>query len=157
EKGRRALGDGKIAVSDLEDTRQGSAHSTTKSDREPANTIHCPKCKHLLRSSAQFCDNCGVSLNRFDAPTLQEENTLKVSTSGDTLIGRVLDGKYKVLARLGGGGIGVVYRAEQLRTGAEVAIKVLHAQFVTEASFLERFRREARAAAKLNHPNIVRV
>lgn len=70
EKGRRALGDGKIAVSDLEGAGQGAAHSATESVGEPANTVHCPKCKHLLRASAQFCDNCGVSLNRFDAPTL---------------------------------------------------------------------------------------
>jgi serine/threonine protein kinase len=157
EKGRRALHEGKISSSDLAGEVRASVPSTSEDQTQTVNTVHCPKCKHLLRTTAQFCDNCGVSLNKFNAPTLEEDSTIKGQTSSDPLIGRVLDGKYKVLARVGGGGIGVVYRAEQLHTGAEVAIKVLHAQFVTEASFLERFRREARAAAKLNHPNIVRV
>ncbi|MDQ6653878.1 MAG: serine/threonine protein kinase [Acidobacteriota bacterium] len=157
EKGRCALGEGKIAVSDLEGARQGSVHSATESELETGNTVDCPKCKRLLRATAQFCDNCGLSLNKFNAPTLQEEPTIKPPASDDPLIGRVLDGKYKVLARLRGGGVGTVYRAEQLRTGADVAIKVLHAQFVTDPSFLERFRREARAAATLSHPNIVRI
>jgi protein kinase-like protein len=157
EKGRRALREGKIPLSDLEGRLQASVHFATEDQTQTVNTVFCPKCKHLLRAAAQFCDNCGVSLNKFNAPTLEEGNTIKAPTSGDPLIGRLLDGKYKVLTRLGGGGIGVVYRAEQLHTGAEVAIKVLHAQFVTDASFLERFRREARAAAKLTHPNIVRI
>jgi serine/threonine protein kinase len=157
EKGRRALREGEFPLSDLEGGLQVLVRSPTESQTQTVNTVQCPKCKHLLRSTAQFCDNCGVSLNKFNAPTLEEDNTIKAPTSGDPLIGRVLDGKYKVLTRLGGGGIGVVYRAEQLHTGAEVAIKVLHAQFVTDASFLERFRREARAAAKLNHSNIVRI
>jgi len=157
EKGRRALHEGKISSSDLAGGVQTSVRSASEDQTQTVNTVHCPKCNHVLRATAQFCDNCGVSLNKFNAPTLEEDSTIKRPTGSDPLIGRVLDGKYKVLARVGGGGIGVVYRAEQLHTGAEVAIKVLHAQFVTDALFLERFRREARAAAKLNHPNIVRI
>lgn len=157
EKGRRALLEGKIPELDLERGLQESVRSATKGQAQTVRTVHCPKCKQLLRGTAQFCDNCGVPLNKFNAPTLEEANTIQAPASGDPLIGRILDGKYKVLTRLGGGGIGVVYRAEQLHTGADVAIKVLHAQFVTDASFLERFRREARAAAKLNHPNVVRI
>lgn len=157
ENGRRALHEGKISSSDLAGEVQASVRSASEDQTQTVNTVRCPKCNYVLRATAQFCDNCGVSLHKFNDSTLEEDSTINGPTSSDPLIGRVLDGKYKVLARVGGGGIGVVYRAEQLRTGAEVAIKVLHAQFVTDASFLERFRREARAAAKLNHPNIVRI
>lgn len=156
EKGRRALLGGKIPMSDLDSGLQEPIRSATREEVQ-TSTVHCPKCEQLLRATAQFCDNCGISLNKFKAPTLEEDNTIKLPASDDPLIGRIFDGKYKLLTRLSGGGIGVVYRAEQLHTGADVAIKVLHAQFTTDASFLERFHREARAAAKLNHPNVVRI
>jgi serine/threonine protein kinase/Flp pilus assembly protein TadD len=75
----------------------------------------------------------------------------------DPLIGRVLDAKYEIVARLGEGGMGTVYRARRLHIGGEVAVKVLSQKFTTDRNAVERFRREARTAAELNHPNIVTV
>ncbi|MGH3993270.1 MAG: protein kinase domain-containing protein, partial [Pseudonocardiaceae bacterium] len=69
----------------------------------------------------------------------------------------VVDGRYRVLGRIGSGGMADVYRAEDTHLGREVALKVLHRRFAQDAEFVERFRREARAAAGLQHPHVVSV
>jgi serine/threonine protein kinase len=69
--------------------------------------------------------------------------------------GQVLDGRYTLVHRLGSGGMADVWRAEDAGLGREVALKVLHENFARDAEFVERFRREASAAAKLQHPNVV--
>ncbi|HKU42268.1 MAG TPA: serine/threonine-protein kinase, partial [Polyangiales bacterium] len=69
----------------------------------------------------------------------------------------MLGGKYKVLAKLGEGGMGTVFRAENVLTGKLVAIKCMHSQVAASADSTERLLREARAASSLSHPNVVDV
>ena len=73
------------------------------------------------------------------------------------MIGRVLGAKYELLDKLGEGGMGTVYLARRIHIGDEVAIKVLHPQFVRDKDAVARFRREARAAALIQHPNVVAI
>jgi beta-lactam-binding protein with PASTA domain/predicted Ser/Thr protein kinase len=69
----------------------------------------------------------------------------------------IIDGRYRVLQRVGSGGMADVVCAEDLQLGRRVAIKLLHRRFAEDAEFVERFRREASSAAGLQHPNVVSV
>src|SRR5215218_4021993 len=71
----------------------------------------------------------------------------------DTLV----DGRYRIIRRLGSGGMADVYCAEDTQLGREVALKLLYRRFAEDAEFVERFRREASSAAGLQHPNVVQV
>lgn len=73
------------------------------------------------------------------------------------LVGQTLDGKYQMTRELGHGGMGTVYLATHLGTERPVAVKVIAPQYMERAEFVERFRREARAAGRLRHPNVVNV
>ncbi len=75
----------------------------------------------------------------------------------DALIGTTIDEKYRVLSLLGTGGLGSVYRAEQIDLSRVVAIKILHATIVHDEEQMARFEQEARILSELEHPNIVRV
>ena len=69
----------------------------------------------------------------------------------------VVDDRYRIISRLGSGGMADVYRAEDMQLGRKVALKLLYRRFAEDAEFVERFRREASSAAGLQHPNIVQV
>ena len=80
-----------------------------------------------------------------------------VSDSSLRVVGRVLDGRYRVLSHLADGGMATVYLALDERLDREVAIKVMHNNLARDTTFVSRFRREARSAARLGHPNVVAV
>src|SRR6476469_1229925 len=75
----------------------------------------------------------------------------------DTLIGSVFDGRYRIIRKLGAGGMANVYLAEDQELGRRVAIKILDDRHASDEQFIERFRREAKNAAGLSHPNIVSI
>ncbi|HEY8583608.1 MAG TPA: PASTA domain-containing protein [Capillimicrobium sp.] len=71
--------------------------------------------------------------------------------------GTMIDGRYRVISRVGSGGMADVYSAEDTQLGRQVAVKLLHRRFAEDREFVERFRREASSAAGLQHPNVVSV
>lgn len=110
--------------------------------------LQCPRC------SRQFPDDVHVCPHDF-TPLRADETIADVPV--DPLIDRVFDAKYRLDERLGGGGMGTVYRATHLLIERPVAVKVLSQRFVGDETAQQRFRREARAAGRMQHPNAVMV
>lgn len=79
------------------------------------------------------------------------------SRSADPVIGKLVDSRYRVTGVIARGGMATVYRADDTRLDRVVALKVMHRSFAEDPGFVARFEREARAAAKLNHPHVVGV
>ncbi|MFD3701092.1 Stk1 family PASTA domain-containing Ser/Thr kinase [Streptomyces sp. NPDC058646] len=79
------------------------------------------------------------------------------TTLDDPLVGRVLDGRYRVDARIAAGGMATVYRAVDTRLDRVLALKVMHPVLAADAAFVDRFIREAKSVARLAHPNVVAV
>ncbi|MEV7614468.1 Stk1 family PASTA domain-containing Ser/Thr kinase [Streptomyces sp. NPDC089799] len=79
------------------------------------------------------------------------------TTLDDPLVGRVLDGRYRIDARIAAGGMATVYRALDTRLDRILALKVMHPALAAEPGFVERFIREAKSVARLAHPNVVAV
>ena len=120
--------------------------------------MKCDSCQHELGSDAQFCARCGLP-TQIDVQQETNPNTPRSTDDHqrDPRVGLILDSKYKLIESLGKGGMGSVFRAERLHIGDEVAVKLLHRDLVREKQALERFRREARTAAMIRHPNIVSI
>jgi tRNA A-37 threonylcarbamoyl transferase component Bud32 len=106
----------------------------------------CPRCSAANPGGTRFCGKCGTGLAGDDTTEARP----------DPLIGAFIGGRFLVKRKLGEGGMGVVYEAEQTRMGRRVAIKFLHPHLKDE-SVSARFRNEAAAAARLDHPNTITV
>ncbi len=125
----------------------------------------CPACELFLNKEAMFCAECGLPLNLpgkgASHPYYENQYQASLPTvrlfDVDPLVGHVIDGKYELMAKLGEGGMSVVYRARRAHIGDEVAVKILLGKFVKDDAALTRFRREARAAAMLRHPNVITI
>ncbi|CAN5543116.1 hypothetical protein BH10ACI1_BH10ACI1_05990 [soil metagenome] len=116
--------------------------------------MFCPKCGKENLDTSKFCKACGKNLpDRAQIRQALSQNYAIPQTAN--LIGQVLDGRYRIEARLGAGGMGDVYRATRLLIGDVVAIKILHAHLASNPQAAERFRHEAVTATKLRHRNVV--
>lgn len=134
--------------------------------------MSCPLCGAAVEGK-RFCSQCGFNLQQTQSSP-QPAHKLATDVSApdslerapasmisgeqtDPLIGRTLDQKYLLEARLGCGGMGTVYRAKRLLIGDAAAVKILHAEQMRDKRAVERFRRETHTAARLKHTNAVTV
>ena len=140
-----------------------------------ASRFVCPRCTTGFDEASQYCRQCGSDMTRATAPqsALPEMTASpndatvpleaisaadrRLSDSNQAWLGKLVDGRYRVLEVIGRGGMGVVYRVEHLRMGKIAAMKVLHRDLVTDADVQRRFETEAASISKLNHPHTVQV
>jgi serine/threonine-protein kinase len=101
----------------------------------------CPRCEEAFADDASFCPFDGEALSR----------------AADPLLGRTLGGRYRLVRKLGIGGMAVVYLAKHVVIERQSAIKILRQDLAINPAHRERFLREARAVNRINHPNIVQI
>ena len=114
--------------------------------------MYCSRCGTQNKDTAKFCDSCGLDLTattptgvRAEAPDIAEIDMVR----------QELNEEYEILEELGRGGMAIVFKAKEKELDREVAIKVLPFSLAFDKEFVERFQREARTSAKLEHPNII--
>jgi serine/threonine-protein kinase len=125
-----------------------------------ASLIICPGCRAAFDADTNYCARCGTSLRATPAEERERKTepammTVLAPDEPDPLIGETVDGRYRVLERIGSGGMGIVYKVEHLRMGKIAAMKVLHRDLVAHADVVKRFRREAEAVSRLANPHTV--
>jgi serine/threonine-protein kinase len=132
--------------------------------------MFCINCGQSISAEVERCPHCGMKrplteqtmLRREAADTLISSPTQNIdATQTETPVarelasGQVLGSRYEIRECIGAGGMGAIYSARRIHIGDTVAVKVLRPEVVHDAQSRERFQREARAAAKLHHPNAV--
>lgn len=117
----------------------------------------CPRCQASYAAPARYCVKDGSPLVEADRQSPERAETTKEVEPPPFLVtlgGQVLDERYKVGSRLGEGGMSYVYRAQDIETGQPVALKILLPRLSRDPASIERLRREASLAMRLNHPNV---
>lgn len=141
-----------------------AAHLRVASARVP----FCPQCSVPYADPARFCGSCGTALPTEAVSGALTPRGAAASASNelsgpgrappedaDRWIGKTVDKRYRVLSRLGVGGMGLVYKVEHIHLAKIAAMKVLHPDMARDAEAVRRFRIEAQAVSRLDHPNIV--
>jgi len=115
--------------------------------------MKCPKCQAEILDDSQFCSKCGTPIHPGDKAFLSHTHTI-IRPIDELVPGTELAGKYKIIDVVGKGGMGIVYKAEDIKLKRNVALKFLPPELTKNKEAKERFALEAQAAAALSHPNI---
>ena len=116
--------------------------------------MYCPHCGVQNEASYKFCKTCGADLSA-TLPLSAAKEEAPAEPSELDLVRTELTEEYEILEELGRGGMAIVFRAREKLLDREVAIKVLPFSLAFDKEFVERFQREARTSAKLEHPGII--
>ena len=124
--------------------------------------MQCPACRRDVPESSRFCLACGARVDPSQGPTLTVAVADRLPSSdaldgAQFIPGTMLAGRYRIVGLLGRGGMGEVYRAEDLKLGQAVALKFLPKEVTHRADRLARFHQEVRLARQVSHPNVCRV
>lgn len=124
---------------------------------------HCPSCNSAVSAQALACPKCDAALNDTSSPTAMLPNepaarTTEASADGARFAaGTMLTERYRIVSLLGRGGMGEVYKAEDLKLKQVVALKFLPAALALDGAALARFHNEVRITRQISHPNVCRV
>ncbi|MBI3789308.1 MAG: protein kinase, partial [Gemmatimonadetes bacterium] len=110
---------------------------------DPASRLWCPVCDATYGAEQTFCSRDGAALRR-------------LADTGD-LVGQVIGDKYRVLKRLGEGGMGQVFLAQHVMINRRSALKVMHPDLRHDPQAVSRFTREATNASSIEHPNVAAI
>src|SRR5512132_919508 len=129
--------------------------------------MNCPRCQAELSSAATVCSSCGFSFDdatqRLNKPSTAKSADKRSLTSLDSIDdarfvpGTILADRYRIVGLLGKGGMGEVYRADDLKLAHPVALKFLPDHLMSDGAAMARFHREVRVARQVSHKNVCRV
>src|SRR5258706_1325411 len=135
----------------------------------------CSSCGTDVPAAGRFCSACGAPAGNTDdiatldfatatsplqlrpASSSRPSSSAEYLNEGRFLPGRLLASRYRIIALLGNGGMGEVYRADDLTLGQPVALKFLPDEAARDQALLERFKNEVRIARRVSHPNVCRI
>ena len=117
--------------------------------------MYCPKCGTQNDDRARFCRSCGEDVSGTPSGDTTAPRAEVVDVAEIDLVRQEMRAEYDIIEELGRGGMAIVFRASERQLEREVAIKVLPFSLAFDKEFVERFQREARTSAKLEHPNII--
>jgi serine/threonine protein kinase len=118
--------------------------------------VKCPRCSLVNPPDSSFCKKCGSRISSFGNLSASSTKTYNLPLH-ELTEGSVFSGRYTISQKLGMGGMGVVYKAEDTKLKRTVALKLVRPEFTLDGEARERFVREAQVAASLDHPNICTV
>src|SRR5689334_505027 len=124
--------------------------------------MKCPACATVLPDDAKFCTQCGQRLTTAKPRTTTvRANTPAPASRGavnhSNMVGQVLDGRYRIVKKLGEGGMSFVYLAHDVAADTRYAIKILSPALSQDTNAMARLRREAALGMRLEHPHICHI